>query len=146
VVAVRLENPQWQGSTRTQLTNEELFGVIEAAMDDFLPVYFENNPTTAIAVLRKVLQSAEMRKILPSIDENFFHMQERRLTKPEEDPDGWGTTAWFPRSYRRRIEQRNGGEIPTQNDAWTLFPIRDESSEESLKRTRHDVVERTLQS
>jgi DNA gyrase subunit B len=144
VIAVRLEQAQWEGSTRTVLANEELFGVIEAAMDDFLPAYFENNPTTAVAILRKILQSAAMRTMLPPIDEDLFSKQQRRLTKPEEDPNGWGATAWFPNSYRRRMTQRNGGEIRTQTDSWTLFPIRDESSDENLKRTTPGVVEQTL--
>lgn len=52
----------------------------------------------------------------------------------------------FPIGYRQRLLQSNGGEVDlgdTGDDAWLLFPVRDDSDEKSLKRSRADVVRHT---
>jgi len=50
----------------------------------------------------------------------------------------------FPDPHRRRLLRDNGGELVlTPDDVWQLFPVRDESTAERLRRTWDDVVPRT---
>lgn len=140
VIAVRLHKPVWQGATKTYLANEELRPTITQAMSVFLDSYFRDNPDTLRVVLHKIRQSADSRKTTPPIDVDQFTKQQRRLTTPEDDPNGWGATAWFPDSYQGRMTRRNGGEMQIQGEKWQLFPLFDESDS---TRTRNDMVERT---
>ena len=93
--------------------------------------------------MQKLLHSAQLRNETPPIDYQLFTEQERMLTMPDEDPNSWGSTAWFPASYRVRMIRRNGGVIQTPTDRWHLFPVRDESTPENLKRTLCDVINQT---
>ncbi|MFT4841956.1 MAG: hypothetical protein ACI8UD_002689 [Planctomycetota bacterium] len=52
----------------------------------------------------------------------------------------------FPAEYRQYLLHSNGGKVDlgdTGDDAWLLFPVGDDSDEQSLKRTRDNVVRHT---
>ena len=142
VVAVRVDDPLWEGSTKTKLANPELAEVVEDATNTLLRTYFAEHPKTAAAIGRKTVHSAKMRVVYPPID--YFNAVQHRLTKLQEESQDWGTTAWSPSSYCARMRHRNGGVIHTANTIWKLYPVRDETNEESVRRTQNDVVERTL--
>jgi len=50
----------------------------------------------------------------------------------------------FPESFRRAMMASNGGEILTDDDAWTQYPFLDESDRKRLPRTCNDIVKETL--
>ncbi len=143
VVAVQLPDATWEGSTRSILGNQSVHDVIERDLKSYLNRYFVENPKSAEAIMQKLLHSAQLRNETPPIDYQLFTEQERMLTMPDEDPNSWGSTAWFPASYRVRMIRRNGGVIQTPTDRWHLFPVRDESTPENLKRTLCDVINQT---
>lgn len=49
----------------------------------------------------------------------------------------------FPASFRKRMMQENGGEIPAESDRWQLFPFLDTSDKTRLKRTCNDIIRET---
>lgn len=49
----------------------------------------------------------------------------------------------FPETFRREMMTSNGGEILTDDDAWTQYPILDTSDRKRLSRTCNDIVKET---
>jgi len=49
----------------------------------------------------------------------------------------------FPESFRREMMTSNGGEILTDDDGWTQYPILDASDRKRLSRTCNDIVKET---
>jgi DNA gyrase subunit B len=62
VVSVRVPNPQFEGQTKTKLGNSEVEGIVEAAVNDKLGTYFEENPSVANKIIKKALNSARARE------------------------------------------------------------------------------------
>ncbi|MFH1552896.1 MAG: DNA topoisomerase (ATP-hydrolyzing) subunit B [Candidatus Omnitrophota bacterium] len=62
VLSVKIPNPQFEGQTKTKLGNSEVEGIVEAAVNDMLGSYFEENPDIAGKVARKVLTAARARE------------------------------------------------------------------------------------
>lgn len=46
----------------------------------------------------------------------------------------------LPALYVGRMQESNGGEVSAGGDAWSLYPIRDESDRKRLRRTSNDIV------
>src|SRR5213079_2518248 len=44
IVSVKLRNPQFEGQTKAKLGNSEVKGIVEAAVNEALGTYFEENP------------------------------------------------------------------------------------------------------
>ena len=53
VVSVRLQNPQFEGQTKTKLGNSEVKGIVEAMVNESLGAYLEENPLVARKVAEK---------------------------------------------------------------------------------------------
>lgn len=61
VISVKLEEPQFEGQTKTKLGNAEMRNIVDSALSKTLDVYFEENPSQARLIIEKCLQSAKAR-------------------------------------------------------------------------------------
>jgi DNA gyrase subunit B len=62
VVSVKLRNPQFEGQTKAKLGNSEVKGVVEAAVNEALGTYFEENPSVARKIIGKAIDAARARE------------------------------------------------------------------------------------
>ena len=62
VVSVKLENPQFEGQTKTKLGNSEMRTLVETLVNEKLATYLEENPNIAKAILEKSLSAARARE------------------------------------------------------------------------------------
>jgi DNA gyrase subunit B len=62
VVSVKLRNPQFEGQTKTKLGNSEIKGLVEAAVNENLGAFLEENPTLARRILGKAIEAARARE------------------------------------------------------------------------------------
>jgi DNA gyrase subunit B len=62
VVSVKVRNPQFEGQTKAKLGNSEVKGIVEAAVNDALGTYFEENPTVARKIIGKAVDAARARE------------------------------------------------------------------------------------
>ncbi|MCD2202554.1 DNA topoisomerase (ATP-hydrolyzing) subunit B [Halobacterium sp. KA-6] len=69
VVSVKHPDPQFEGQTKTKLGNSEVRGIVEGTVHEGLGTYFEENPNTAEAVVRKAVEAAKARKAAKKAEE-----------------------------------------------------------------------------
>ena len=62
VISVRLTQPQFEGQTKHKLGNSEVKGLVEAAMNDALGAFFEENPSIAKKIVEKSINAARARE------------------------------------------------------------------------------------
>jgi DNA gyrase subunit B len=62
VISAKLPQPQFEGQTKTKLGNTEVKGAVEAAVNDALGEYFEENPSIAKKIIEKSLNAARARE------------------------------------------------------------------------------------
>jgi DNA gyrase subunit B len=62
VVSVKVRNPQFEGQTKGKLGNSEVKGIVEAAVNDHLGAYFEQNPPVARKIIGKAVDAARARE------------------------------------------------------------------------------------
>jgi len=62
VLSVRVMEPQFEGQTKTKLGNSEVRGAVEAAVNEHLAIWLEENPKAAKAIIEKSLQAARARE------------------------------------------------------------------------------------
>jgi DNA gyrase subunit B len=62
VVSVKLRNPQFEGQTKTKLGNSEVKGFVEAAVNESLGAFLEENPPIARRILTKAIEAARARE------------------------------------------------------------------------------------
>src|SRR6266540_4028073 len=62
VISVKLRNPQFEGQTKAKLGNSEVKGIVEAAVNEALGAYFEENPPIARKIIGKALDAARARE------------------------------------------------------------------------------------
>ncbi len=62
VVSVKIRNPQFEGQTKTKLGNSEVKGFVEAAVNESLGAFLEENPSVARRVLTKAIEAARARE------------------------------------------------------------------------------------
>lgn len=62
VISVKLEEPQFEGQTKTKLGNSEIRSVVESATGEMLQIYLEENPNQAKTILEKCVTSAKARE------------------------------------------------------------------------------------
>jgi DNA gyrase subunit B len=62
VISMRIPEPQFEGQTKTKLGNNEVEGIVNSSLGDFLANYLEENPKSAKIILRKGIQAAEARE------------------------------------------------------------------------------------
>jgi len=54
VISVKLQNPQFEGQTKTKLGNSEIKGLVEQMVNEQLATYLEENPNTAKKIVAKI--------------------------------------------------------------------------------------------
>ncbi|MBP9674561.1 MAG: DNA gyrase subunit B, partial [Bacteriovoracaceae bacterium] len=62
IISVKLQNPQFEGQTKSKLGNSEVEGIVNSLVGENLKKYFEENPTTAKIVLKKTADAAAARE------------------------------------------------------------------------------------
>ncbi|MBQ0081154.1 MAG: DNA topoisomerase (ATP-hydrolyzing) subunit B [Alistipes sp.] len=61
VISVKVQEPQFEGQTKTKLGNDEVAGAVDSAMSEALTNYLEENPKNAKAIVDKVILAATAR-------------------------------------------------------------------------------------
>ena len=61
IVSVKVQEPQFEGQTKTKLGNSEIAGVVDQAISGVLSHYLEENPKDARAIVQKVILAATAR-------------------------------------------------------------------------------------
>ena len=62
VLSVRVMEPQFEGQTKTKLGNSEVRGAVEAAVNEHLQIFLDENPKAAKAMIEKSLQASRARE------------------------------------------------------------------------------------
>ena len=62
VISVKMQNPQFEGQTKTKLGNSEVKGVVESIVGEGLREFFEENPPVARKIVDKMLAAARARE------------------------------------------------------------------------------------
>ncbi len=62
VLSVKVMEPQFEGQTKTKLGNSEVRGAVEAAVNEQLAMFLDENPKAAKAIIEKSLQAARARE------------------------------------------------------------------------------------
>jgi len=62
VMSVKVMEPQFEGQTKTKLGNSEVRGAVEAAVNEQLAIFLDENPKAAKGIIEKALQAARARE------------------------------------------------------------------------------------
>jgi len=62
VISVRLENPQFEGQTKTKLGNSEIRGFVDSVVGEGLSRFLEENPNVARAIAEKAISASRARE------------------------------------------------------------------------------------
>ncbi len=62
IISVKLQEPQFEGQTKTKLGNSEMRGFVESAMSENLMAFLEENPQQAKIIVDKCLRAARARE------------------------------------------------------------------------------------
>jgi len=62
VISVKVQEPLFEGQTKTKLGNSEVFGIVSSIVHEELNTYFEENPQTIKIVVGKSLDAARARE------------------------------------------------------------------------------------
>jgi DNA gyrase subunit B len=62
VISVRVQNPQFEGQTKTKLGNTEIEGIVASMVNDSLGSFFEENPPVANKIVEKATVAARARE------------------------------------------------------------------------------------
>ena len=62
VISVQLQEPQFEGQTKTKLGNSEVKGIVESLVNENLGTFLEENPNIAKLVVEKCINSAKARE------------------------------------------------------------------------------------
>ncbi len=62
VVSVKVRAPQFEGQTKAKLGNSEVKGIVEAAVNEELGTYFEENPAVTKRIIGKAVEAARARE------------------------------------------------------------------------------------
>lgn len=61
VISVKVNEPQFEGQTKTKLGNNEIKGIVESLVNDKLADWFERNPNPAKKIITKCIDAARAR-------------------------------------------------------------------------------------
>jgi len=62
IISVKMQNPQFEGQTKTKLGNSELKGMVESIVGEGLREFFEETPSVARKIVDKMLAAARARE------------------------------------------------------------------------------------
>jgi DNA gyrase subunit B len=61
VISVKVQEPQFEGQTKTKLGNSDVMGAVDTAVGDLLNTYLEEHPKEAKIIVSKVILAAQAR-------------------------------------------------------------------------------------
>jgi len=61
IISVKVQEPQFEGQTKTKLGNSELIGAVDQATSELLSNYLEESPRDARTIVKKVITAAQAR-------------------------------------------------------------------------------------
>ena len=61
VISIKIPDPQFEGQTKTKLGNSEVDGLVTSLVNEFLTIYFEENPSIANKTIDKSLTASRAR-------------------------------------------------------------------------------------
>lgn len=61
VISVKVQEPQFEGQTKTKLGNNEVMGAVDTAVSEMLNNYLEEHPREARTIVNKVILAATAR-------------------------------------------------------------------------------------
>ena len=62
IISVKVQEPQFEGQTKTKLGNSEVRGAVDSIVYDGLKTYYEENPQIAKLIMGKIINSMEARE------------------------------------------------------------------------------------
>ncbi|MBU0457625.1 MAG: DNA topoisomerase (ATP-hydrolyzing) subunit B [Nanoarchaeota archaeon] len=62
VISVKVQEPLFEGQTKTKLGNSDVFGIVSSITNDELNTYFDENPNSAKIIIGKSLDAARARE------------------------------------------------------------------------------------
>jgi DNA gyrase subunit B len=62
VISVKLQEPQFEGQTKTKLGNSEVKGIVESIVNENLGTFLEENPAVARIIIEKSVNAAKARE------------------------------------------------------------------------------------
>jgi DNA gyrase subunit B len=62
IINIKMQNPQFEGQTKTRLGNEEMKTIVDFAVSDGLGTFLEENPLLARKIMEKSLDAAKARE------------------------------------------------------------------------------------
>ena len=62
IVSVKLEDPQFEGQTKTKLGNSEIRGFVDSVVSRHLKIFLEEHPREAKQIVEKALKAAQARR------------------------------------------------------------------------------------
>ncbi len=62
VISVKIQNPQFEGQTKTKLGNSEVKGIVDSVVYDGLSTYLEENPSHSKLIILKCVEAARARE------------------------------------------------------------------------------------
>ncbi|HHI04059.1 MAG TPA: DNA topoisomerase (ATP-hydrolyzing) subunit B [Candidatus Woesearchaeota archaeon] len=62
VISVKLQEPQFEGQTKTKLGNSEIKGIVDSIVHTGLSIFLEENPSIARVIIDKMLNAARARE------------------------------------------------------------------------------------
>jgi len=62
ILSVKVMEPQFEGQTKTKLGNSEVRGAVEAAINEHLAIFLDENPKAARSIIEKSLSAARARE------------------------------------------------------------------------------------
>jgi DNA gyrase subunit B len=62
IISVKLQNPQFEGQTKTKLGNSEIEGLVAGFVSERLAAYLEENPTAAKQIVSRAIEAASARE------------------------------------------------------------------------------------
>src|ERR671921_833215 len=71
VISVKLQEPQFEGQTKTKLGNTEIKGLVESVTNRYLAEFLEERPGEAKAIVNKALQAARARLAARTVREKI---------------------------------------------------------------------------
>jgi DNA gyrase subunit B len=71
VISVKLQEPQFEGQTKTKLGNTEVKGLVESVTNRYLAEFLEEHPGEAKAIVNKALQAARARLAARTVREKI---------------------------------------------------------------------------
>ncbi|MEQ8302640.1 MAG: DNA topoisomerase (ATP-hydrolyzing) subunit B [Cyclobacteriaceae bacterium] len=61
VISVKVQEPQFEGQTKTKLGNSDVMGAVDQAVGEMLQIFLEENPKEAKQIVNKVILAAQAR-------------------------------------------------------------------------------------